>query len=92
MGCHILVATPGYLKNFSDNTYVTFEELKYLVLDEADHLLDMEFAPTVEKIMNVPTMIPTDKKRQTLMISAKIPNEIQIMAGKYLHEYIFLTV
>lgn len=86
-----MVATPGRLKDFCDKTYVTFDNLKYFVLDEADRMLDMGFAPAVEEIMKVPSMIPTGK-RQTLMFSATFPNEIQRMAGKYLHEYIFLTM
>lgn len=90
-GCHILVATPGRLKDFCDKTFVTFENLRYFVLDEADRMLDMGFAPAVEEIMKNPTMIPTGK-RQTLMFSATFPNDIQRLAGKYLHEYIFLTI
>lgn len=90
-GCHILVATPGRLKDFCDKTYVTFENLKYFVLDEADRMLDMGFAPAVDEIMRNPTMVATGK-RQTLMFSATFPNEIQRLAGKYLHEYIFITI
>lgn len=90
-GCHILVATPGRLKDFCDKSYVTFENLRYFVLDEADRMLDMGFAPAVDEISKVPSMVSTGK-RQTLMFSATFPNEIQRMAGKYLHEYIFLTI
>lgn len=70
---------------------MTFENLRYFVLDEADRMLDMGFAKDVEEIMNNPTMVPTGK-RQTLMFSATFPNEIQRLAGKYLHEYIYITV
>lgn len=90
-GCHILVATPGRLKDFCDKTYVTFEKLRYFVLDEADRMLDMGFAPAVAEIMKNPTMVSTGT-RQTLMFSATFPAEIQRMAGQYLHEYIFLTI
>lgn len=61
------------------------------MLDEADRMLDMGFAPAVEEIMRNPTMVKTGE-RQTLMFSATFPNEIQRLAGKYLHEYIFLTI
>lgn len=86
-----MVATPGRLKDFCDKTFVTFENLRYFVLDEADRMLDMGFAPAVEEIMRNPSMVPTGT-RQTLMFSATFPEEIQRLAGKYLHEYIFLTI
>lgn len=90
-GCHILVATPGRFIGFCDKAYVTFENLRYFVLDEADRMLDMGFIPDVDKIMGMPTMKKTGD-RQTLMFSATFPNQIQRLAGQYLHEYIFLTV
>lgn len=90
-GCHILVATPGRLKDFCDKTFVTFENLRYFVLDEADRMLDMGFAPAVKEIMDNPSMVRTGT-RQTLMFSATFPEDIQRMAGSYLHEYIFLTI
>lgn len=86
-----MVATPGRLKDFCDKAFITFENLQYFVLDEADRMLDMGFAPAVDEIMRNPTMVKTGK-RQTLMFSATFPNDIQRLAGKYLHEYIFLTV
>lgn len=90
-GCHILVATPGRLKDFCDKGYLTFENLKYFVLDEADRMLDQGFMPAVEEILRNPSMIPTGK-RQTLMFSATFPNEIQRLAGKHLKDYLFLTI
>lgn len=51
----------------------------------------MGFAPAVEEIMNNPTMVAPGK-RQTLMFSATFPDSIQRLAGKYLHEYIFLAI
>lgn len=86
-----MVATPGRLKDFVDKTYITFENIKYVVLDEADRMLDMGFQSSVEELMNNPTMVKTGK-RQTLMFSATFPSDIQRLAGKYLHEYIFLTI
>lgn len=70
---------------------MTFDNLRYFVLDEADRMLDMGFAPVVKEIMNIPTM-PRAGKRQTLMFSATFPQEIQRLAGEYLHEYIFLAI
>lgn len=88
---HILVATPGRLLDFVDKTYITFERLKYLVLDEADRMLDMGFKESIQRVIDHPTMVSASQ-RQTLMFSATFPNEIQRLAGTYLNEYIFVTI
>ncbi|KAK2406859.1 DEAD-box ATP-dependent RNA helicase [Trifolium repens] len=72
--CQILVATPGRLRDHIENTAGFASRLmgvKALVLDEADHLLDMGFRKDIEKII---AAIP--KQRQTLMFSATIPDEV----------------
>lgn len=58
-GCHILVATPGRLNDFVGKGLVNFASTKYMVLDEADRMLDMGFLPCVEQMMNHETMVPT---------------------------------
>lgn len=88
---NVLIATPGRLNDFVGRDFIRFEECRYVVLDEADRMLDMGFLPEVEKIMNNPTMRDRDD-RQTLMFSATFPEEIQNLAGKFLKDYIFLTV
>lgn len=90
-GCHILVATPGRLLDFVDKQAVTFERIKFVVLDEADRMLDMGFMPSVEKMMHHETMRPKEA-RQTLMFSATFPAEIQELAGQFLNNYIFVAV
>lgn len=90
-GCHVLVATPGRLMDFVDKGMVTFEDLKFLVLDEADRMLDMGFRTTIEKLCGHETM-KKDPKPQTLMFSATFPDEIQRLAGEFLHDYMFLTI
>ncbi|XP_055386745.1 ATP-dependent RNA helicase vasa isoform X2 [Condylostylus longicornis] len=90
-GCHILVATPGRLLDFCDRGFITFEDCRYIVLDEADRMLDMGFLPSVEKIMENPTIRP-QSERHTLMFSATFPTEIQHLAGRFLNNYIFLTI
>lgn len=90
-GCHILVATPGRLKDFVDKTFITFDQVKFMVLDEADRMLDMGFMAAVKDIMNNPTMVKTGV-RQTLMFSATFPEEIQRLAGEFLKNYVFITV
>lgn len=89
-GCHILVATPGRLMDFVGKTMVTFEDLKFLVLDEADRMLDMGFRETVEKICTHETLVK--ENLSTLMFSATFPEAIQHMASQYLKDYIFLAV
>lgn len=88
---HILVATPGRLLDFVDKSFITFERLKYLVLDEADRMLDMGFKESIQRVITHPSMVPA-KERQTLMFSATFPNEIQSLAGNYLNDYIFVTI
>lgn len=90
-GCHILVATPGRLNDFVKRKHVSFASVQFFVLDEADRMLDMGFLPTVEEMMGDPTMIATGE-RQTLMFSATFPEQIQHLAGKFLHNYIFIAV
>lgn len=86
-----MVATPGRLKDFVDKTYITFDDVRFIVLDEADRMLDLGFMPAVEELMRNPTMVPVGQ-RQTLMFSATFPEDIQRLAGKFLKEYIFITV
>lgn len=89
-GCHLLVATPGRLMDFVGKAMITFEDLKFLVFDEADRLLDMGFRDTVEKICSHETL--DKEKLNTLMFSATFPESIQQLASQYLRDYIFLTV
>ncbi|XP_059619224.1 ATP-dependent RNA helicase vasa [Phlebotomus argentipes] len=86
-GVHILVATPGRLLDFVKRSYISFQDIRFLVLDEADRMLDMGFIGDIENVM---TGMPTE--RQTLMFSATFPEEIQHLAGKYLTNYAFVTV
>ncbi|XP_045501788.1 ATP-dependent RNA helicase vasa [Colias croceus] len=90
-GCHILVATPGRLHDFVDRNRISFESVRFVVLDEADRMLDMGFIPSIEKMMDHATMVPSDK-RQTLMFSATFPEDIQHLAGRFLNNYLFVAV
>ena len=90
-GCHILVATPGRLLDFVEKGRITFSSLRFLVLDEADRMLDMGFMPDIEHMMAHSSMVPTGE-RQTLMFSATFPEDIQRLAGKFLNNYLFLAV
>nr|AKN50599.1 vasa protein [Rhynchosciara americana] len=90
-GCHILVATPGRLLDFIKRSYVTFEEIRFVVLDEADRMLDLGFMPAVNEIMNHSTMVKMHQ-RQTLMFSATFPSDIQVAAGDFLKDYVFIAI
>jgi len=79
-GAPIVVATPGRLIAHIDMGYVNFDSLRYLVLDEADRMLDMGFAPDIMKIVN---MLP--KKRQTLLFSATMPAPIRKFSQQLLN-------
>lgn len=70
---------------------IHFNKLRFLVLDEADRMLDMGFKEAIEKILKNPTMVDPSK-RQTLMFSATFPREIQTLAGQYLRNYVFVTI
>ena len=78
-GADIIIATPGRLMAHMQMGYVKFDKLNYLVLDEADKMLDMGFSDDILKIVRD---IPTD--RQTLMFSATMPGKIREFAKKLL--------
>lgn len=78
-GVDVIVATPGRLLDLVNQGYVDLGRVESFVLDEADHMLDMGFLPDVRRIIS---LIP--KKRQTLMFSATMPNEILSLAKQIL--------
>ncbi|KPU73666.1 uncharacterized protein Dana_GF14338, isoform C [Drosophila ananassae] len=88
-GCHVLIATPGRLLDFVDRTFITFNDTRFVVLDEADRMLDMGFSESMRKIMTHRTM---RSEHQTLMFSATFPEEIQRLAGEFLNNYVFVTI
>ena len=90
-GCQLLVATPGRLLDMINRGVVSLEFIKYLVLDEADKMLDMGFEPQIRQIVEQENM-PETGVRQTMMFSATFPKKVQELARNFLENYIFLAV
>ena len=86
-GADVLVATPGRLLDLIDRGDVSLEKCGYLVLDEADHMLDMGFIHALRRIAK---HIPL--RRQTLMFSATMPKDIDEIADTYLRDPVKVQV
>ena len=86
-GVDILVATPGRLLDLMNQGYISFSNLKYVVLDEADQMLDMGFIHDVKKII---AKLP--QKRQSLFFSATMPKSIVDLSQKMLGDFKRVTI
>jgi ATP-dependent RNA helicase RhlE len=86
-GVDIVVCTPGKMIAHINMGYVKLKELQYLVLDEADRMLDMGFIDDIIRIINA---LPA--KRQTLLFSATMPPKIRMLAKKILHEPVEINI
>ena len=79
-GVDVLVATPGRLLDHLKAPYATLRNIEFLVLDEADRMLDMGFLPDIKRILK---LVPA--KRQTLLFSATMPPPIVALTREMLH-------
>lgn len=86
-GVDAVVATPGRLIDHLEKRNVDFSYLETLVLDEADRMLDMGFAPQINKIVD---QIP--RFRQTMLFSATMPPEVEALGRKYLRKPVLVQV
>ncbi|HUZ47211.1 MAG TPA: DEAD/DEAH box helicase [Terriglobia bacterium] len=78
-GARLVVATPGRLEDFLERKLISFRELRMLVLDEADRMLDMGFLPAIRRIA---AALP--KERQTMCFSATL----EATAARFIHQYV----
>ncbi|KAJ6224467.1 hypothetical protein RDWZM_003012 [Blomia tropicalis] len=83
----IIIACPGRLIDFVEEGSITLQNISYLVLDEADRMLDMGFEPQIRKIVE---KVPKD--RQTLMWSATWPKEVRKLAEDFLTNYVQVNI
>ncbi len=86
-GVEVLVATPGRLLDHIEAKSVALHQVEYVVLDEADRMLDIGFLPDLQRILSY---LP--KKRTTLLFSATFSPEIKKLAGSYLQEPVLVEV
>jgi ATP-dependent RNA helicase RhlE len=86
-GVDVLVATPGRLLDLIQQGKLSLANVKYLVLDEADRMLDMGFIHDVRKIVSM-----VQKKRQTMLFSATMPKTILNFASELLHNPVRIQV
>jgi ATP-dependent RNA helicase DeaD len=86
-GVHIVVATPGRLLDIIDRKAVNFTNVRYVVLDEADEMLNMGFQEDINSILS-----NTPEEKTTWLFSATMPQEVRRIAQKYMTDPFELTV
>jgi len=88
-GANIIVATPGRLKDFMSDGTIDVSKTRYLVLDEADRMLDKGFEDDIKHIIS---QMPSPKKRQTAMFTATWPKSIRDLAATFMREPVKITI
>ncbi|MFA4885867.1 MAG: DEAD/DEAH box helicase [Desulfotomaculaceae bacterium] len=86
-GVQVVIGTPGRLLDHLNRKTLRLDNVKIVVLDEADEMLDMGFVEDIESIL-----LTVPQTRQTMLFSATIPEEIKRLSRKYLKEPEFITV
>jgi len=86
-GAHVVVATPGRLRDHMQRGSLRLDNVRIAVLDEADRMLDMGFAPDVERILR---QCPDD--RQTLLFSATMPDWVRRLASRHMRDAVDIDI
>ena len=86
-GVHIVVATPGRLGDHLQRGSLNLNNVRHAVLDEADRMLDMGFAPDVERILR-----QCPKDRQTMLFSATMPDWVRRLAARYMRDPVTVEI
>ncbi|MDV7188054.1 DEAD/DEAH box helicase [Lutibacter sp. TH_r2] len=85
-GVHIVVGTPGRTVDLINRKQLNLKNVEWLVLDEADEMLNMGFKDELDKILAV-----TPEEKQTLLFSATFPREVESIAKNYMHKPVEIT-
>jgi ATP-dependent RNA helicase RhlE len=86
-GVDVLIATPGRLLDHLNQSYANLKNIEFLVLDEADRMLDMGFLPDIKRILK---LVPA--KRQTLLFSATMPPPIAALTREMLNKPVMIDL
>jgi ATP-dependent RNA helicase RhlE len=86
-GVDVLIATPGRLLDHLSAPYASLKNIEFLVLDEADRMLDMGFLPDIKRILR---LVPA--KRQTLLFSATMPPPIAALTREMMHNPVMIDL
>ena len=88
-GVHCIIATPGRIVDLIEKNYIVLDQCCYIVLDEADRMIDMAFQSQIQLILD---SMNQSLKRQTIMFTATMSSHIQQLATKYLHNPVYITI
>jgi len=86
-GAELMIATPGRINDFLEAGDMMLDNVGFVVMDEADRMLDMGFEPQVRSVLQA-----TRDVKQTMMFSATWPEEVQDLASEFLEDYTFMNI
>jgi len=86
-GCHIVIGTPGRLLDHLGRGSLKLDGIRFVVLDEADRMLDIGFRPDIERILR-----RCPRERQTLLLSATLSDPVQRLARRYMRDPVMIDV